>query len=198
MSTSPESSTSDIPPLTPPPTHVTHPGTTPKPVGGLTRRLDRIALVLARFHAKTAVLLIGIGILLIALGAAGAADGRINGHVTLNQQFPYLISGGILGLALVVIGSALLIVQSARDDRRSIEGHLERLVEVQLTAAPLTGGAPSPDDATGLVLAGPGSYHRSDCRLIAGRDGLPALTVAEARASGLAPCRVCKPAATAR
>lgn len=197
MSTSEPSTSSDIPPLTPPPSHVTHLG----PVGnesggGVTRRLDRLALVLARFHAKTAVLLIGIGILLIALGAAGAADGRVGGRVSLNQQFPYLISGGILGLALVVIGSSLLIVQSNRDDRRSIEGHLERLIEVQLTATPMTTGARSPDDATGIVLAGPGSYHRSDCRLIGGREGLPALTVSEARAQGLAPCRVCKPPAT--
>jgi uncharacterized membrane protein len=197
MSTSPEPSTSDIPPLTPPPTSVTHVGPVTKQ-SGATRRLDRIALVLARFHAKTAVVLIGVGILLIALGAAGAADGRIAGQVSLNQQFPYLISGGILGLALVVIGSALLIVQSARDDRRSLEGHLERLIEVQLATTPMTAATRSPDDATGLVLAGPGSYHRSDCRLIAGREGLPALTVAEARAQGLAPCRVCKPAAVAR
>ena len=64
--------------------------------------------------------LLGFGV--IFLGWNGAASKNV-----IMAQFPYLISGGIAGLAIVVIGAAMLIVQNAREDRARIEAALERL-----------------------------------------------------------------------
>ena len=118
-----------------------------------------------------------------------------NGAATYNdirKQFPYLISGGIAGLALVMIGVGLMIIQSQRADRVQLEANLVELRAIleRLTVGPTTNG--SENDAT-LVVAGPNAYHRPSCRLVAGRD-LRTMTPEQAAAAGLAPCRTCSPA----
>lgn len=112
-----------------------------------------------------------------------------NGAATYNdirRQFPYLISGGIGGLALVVIGVGLMVIQSQRADRVQIEANLVELRAIleRLAAPDAAAGA------TGLVVAGPSAYHRPDCKLVEGRD-LRTMTPAQAEAAGLEPCRTC-------
>jgi uncharacterized membrane protein len=124
--------------------------------------------------------------------------GGWNGAASYNdirKQFPYLISGGIAGLALVVIGVGLMVIQSQRADRVQLESNLTelRLILDRLTAVPATNG--SSESAGGLVVAGPSAFHRPSCRLVAGRD-LPKMTPEQAAVAGLEPCRTCKPAAT--
>ena len=113
-----------------------------------------------------------------------------NGAATYNdvrKQFPYLISGGIGGLALVVIGVGLMLIQSQRADRVQIEANL-----VELRA--ILGRLAAPDVVasgdTALVVAGPSAYHRPDCKLVEGR-GLRTMTPEQAEAAGLEPCRTC-------
>ena len=110
----------------------------------------------------------------------------------IRKQFPYLISGGIAGLALVVIGAALLIIQSQRADRVQLEANLRELRQIldRMTGLPASNGA-AEGDAT-LVVAGPGAYHRPACKLVAGRD-LRKVTVEQAEAANLEPCRTCAP-----
>jgi len=119
-----------------------------------------------------------------------------NGAATYNdirKQFPYLISGGIAGLALVVIGVGLMVIQSQRADRVQLEANLVELRAIleRVTAAPTTNGqiTNGPGD-TAVVVAGPNAYHRPDCKLVAGRD-LPRITLEQAASAGLASCRVC-------
>jgi hypothetical protein len=64
-----------------------------------------------------------VGFFLIFLGWNGAAS---NDRET--AQIPYLISGGIGGLALVVLGSALIVTHSLRADRVELNGVLEDMV----------------------------------------------------------------------
>ena len=118
-----------------------------------------------------------------------------NGAATYNdirKQFPYLISGGIAGLALVVIGVGLMLIQSQRADRVQLEANLVELRAIleRVTGGSTTNGAA--DDGT-LVVAGPNAYHRPSCKLVAGRD-LRKLTPDQAAAAGLSPCRTCNPA----
>jgi hypothetical protein len=47
----------------------------------------------------------------------------------------------------------------------------------------------------GTVMAGRTTYHRADCRLVEGRSGTQAMSPEAAAARGLAPCRICNPAA---
>ena len=123
------------------------------------------------------------GLALIWAGWNGAAT-----YNDIRKQFPYLISGGIAGLALVVIGVGLMVIQSQRADRVQLEANLVELRAIleRMTGTPATNGAAG----TGLVVAGPNAYHRPDCKLVGDRDLRP-ITPEQAVAAGLAACRVC-------
>jgi len=126
------------------------------------------------------------GLALIWAGWNGAAT-----YNDIRKQFPYLISGGIAGLALVVIGVGLMVIQSQRADRVQLEANLVELRAIleQMTRVPHSNGS---TDAV-LVVAGPHAYHTPDCKLVAGRD-LRTMTPEQVSATGLEPCRVCAPA----
>jgi hypothetical protein len=134
-----------------------------------------------------------VGLLFIGLAWNGAASVDF-----VQGQVPYLLSGGAFGLALVVLGAALVIVQNSRRDRALLQAQLEdlnRSLGRLATALGSTNGngsgaikAPGED-----VVMGRTSYHRPDCRLVEGKD-LPTGSVAMAEAESLAPCRICRPA----
>jgi hypothetical protein len=134
--------------------------------------------------------------LLICLGGLVFIWAGWNGAASYNdirQQFPFLISGGIAGLALVMIGVGQLVVQSQRADRVQLEANLselQRLLERTTGAGTDNGWESSSDPA---VLAGPTTYHLPTCRLVEGRDGLKKMTLPMIQESGLAPCRTCNP-----
>ena len=128
-----------------------------------------------------------------------------NGAASYNdirKQFPYLISGGLIGLALVVIGVGLMIIQSQRADRVQLEANLTELRSIleRMTGLPASNGAAESvpggsgvsSGGTGLVVAGPSAYHRPTCKLVAGRD-LRKMPVQQAESAGLEPCRTCAP-----
>lgn len=144
--------------------------------------------VLRSFGAKLGVGLIGLGLVVIGLGWFGASGrgGQVNGTTTVTAQLPYLLSGGFLGLALVVVGTGLLVSQSARLD----QARLEILLEQRLVAGT---GAVIPADAGGLVAAGAASFHDPGCRHVDGRREIDYVTVDEALSRGLQPCRLCQP-----
>jgi hypothetical protein len=129
--------------------------------------------------------LVGIGLLFVGLGYNGMASNH-----RVEAQMPYLLSGGILGLSLVVFGTGLIVTKAAREDRQRLEGLLLQLVEAQHDGA-ITGRVPS--DADGLYAAGTTSYHRPGCRLVDGREEVGYVTAEEAAARQLTPCRVCQP-----
>jgi len=136
---------------------------------------------------KAGLALAGLGLLAIGIGWNGAA-----GQLSILGQVPYVISGGLLGISLVVLGAAMLVVQSAREDRALLEAKLDLLAEAVLEA----GGrsrADAPRDLSGLVVAGTASYHVPGCRLVDGREETTYLTPVEAAGRGLKACRVCTP-----
>lgn len=56
----------------------------------------------------------GMVLVLLGLAAIGAGWWGASGTRDVSDQIPYLISGGVFGLALVVVGSMLLLAQSLR------------------------------------------------------------------------------------
>ena len=138
-----------------------------------------------------------VGFVLLFLGWNGAAS-----HNFTPAQFPYLISGGLAGLGLVFVGAAVMIVQSQREQQaKSLDGlaELREAVErLTLAVASTTGNGGSSSHAAtagpGMVVAGPSAFHRPDCRLLEGRQGLPTIAIEDAEAQGLSPCRACDPA----
>jgi hypothetical protein len=134
------------------------------------------------------------GMVLIWVGWNGAAS-----YNDIRQQFPYLISGGIAGLALVIIGVGVFVLQSARADRVQLEANLTELRKIldRMTGTASGNGSEPPgargvpEDTATMVIAGPNAYHRPGCRLVEGRDGLKTMSEDDARAAGLSPCRTC-------
>jgi hypothetical protein len=138
------------------------------------------------------------GLVLIFLGWNGAAS-----YDRVSAQIPYVVSGGIAGLALCVIGTGVLVAAGARTERAKLQASLEDLreaLERTAEAAVVTGGAPPAPGQGGRVvpgeevLAGPNSYHRPGCRLIEDQSGLTPMTAEAAKARGLDACRICTPA----
>jgi hypothetical protein len=103
--------------------------------------------------------LAGIGFLVIGLAWNGAAG--LN-HVP--GQFPYLISGGLTGLGLILVGVVMLVIQTMRHDGarrvRQMADLADAVAELQAQLAPgaiedpaLTGEfAPRPRRAAGEAL----------------------------------------------
>lgn len=153
--------------------------------------MNRPGISFGALGGKAGLALAGLGLLAIGIGWNGAA-----GQLSILGQVPYVISGGLLGMSLVVLGAAMLVVQSAREDRALLEAKLDLLAEAVLEA----GGrsrADAPRDLSGLVVAGTASYHVPGCRLVDGREETTYLTPVEAAGRGLKACRVCTPESAA-
>lgn len=138
----------------------------------------------------SAVALVGVGILLIVLAWNGAAS------IDYAQgQIPYLISGGVGGIALVGAGLTLIVVHSLRRDLLLLGQKLDAIVEGvhDLRGGGAGGPTAVPDDASVRVVAGRTTYHSQTCHLVEGRDDLQVMDPEAARERGLAPCRICNP-----
>ncbi|HEX4432539.1 MAG TPA: hypothetical protein VHZ96_24920 [Frankiaceae bacterium] len=128
----------------------------------------------------------------------------ISGTANVYEQLPYLVSAGFSGLALIIVGSALVI--AGRGDR--MERRLAQLLDAITEAAGANGSAqgengpaaeePQPGDplvsASQAYLTVPNgtTYHRPGCLLTREKDAEPADP--DAIAGGrLSPCPVCSP-----
>ena len=146
-------------------------------------------------------LLLPIGIAVIVLGWQGAAHGSID-----QQQIPYLISGGILGLAFVTIGGFFFWAHwlYRMYDQAELH-HLERMkVQAEqhqelLRALGDRGGvatssaaALSANGTASFVATASGSnFHKAECPIVTGRPGLRRITATQAKT--MKPCRICEP-----
>lgn len=141
-----------------------------------------------RFGGGLAIALIGGGLLAIGLAWNQAA-----GTTLLQQQMSYLISGGLTGIALVILGAALMVLQGYREERSRLEAKLDELIAATARSGGGRVPAAAPADLAGLVAAGSASYHVPGCRLVDGREEVEYLTPEEAQRRFLQPCRVCSP-----
>jgi hypothetical protein len=142
----------------------------------------------------------GAGVLLIFIGYLG-----VSREALVAKQLPYLISGGIGGIALVGIGAVFLGTEDIRRD----SGRLDRLEAMvnELHAVLLSrADAPAPDRADpkdhvsangqeNLVVALPvgQSFHRPDCVMIQGKSNAQQVGSDEVKDRGLKACRLCEP-----
>ena len=146
---------------------------------------------LGRLGGQLGVLFCLIGFVVMFLGWNGAAS-----VPSVPHQFPYLISGGFIGLAIVVVGAALLVVQNQRADRARLEEAIDRLAAAAEKQG--LGGSAASTAVSGYFVAGEASYHRMDCALAAERDEAELIGIDDAIDRDLEPCRVCAPPRLAR
>lgn len=160
--------------------------------------IDRFRGLWANLAGKLGLGFCLAGFAAIFLGWNGAAS-----YDRVPAQFPWLISGGVTGLALTMIGAALIVVENNRRDRAALKASLEEirmLLEHSPTIPSANGGsgfaAPtiaSPTLPADAVIAGTSSYHDPSCRLVTDRPDLEVIDKQEARDRDLTPCRICSP-----
>lgn len=144
-----------------------------------------------------------LGLILVLIGWYGAAH-----TPNLFEQVPYLISGGLLGVALVVLGGFLYfahwltqLIKETRAHANVMSTALERLEELLAhqvarpeldgvaDAAPTVGVRRTLVAAPALVATAKGTMmHRPNCVIVAGKEGLRAVD----ESAGLAPCKLCE------
>lgn len=148
-----------------------------------------------RWSKGTVQLAVGMvvaGFVLMALGWNGAAS-----FDTPQQQFPYLLSGTIPGLALVMTGLTLALVQELRRTTGAALGKLDQLNEAYGDPKTSTASPTAVPTDGSAVVAGKTTYHTPTCTLVTGRSDLQTMSPTDAAGRGLAPCRICEPASKA-
>ena len=100
-------------------------------------------LNLGRLGGQLGIGLCLLGFLVIFFGWNGAAS-----QDYLPAQLPYLISGGAVGLGIVVIGASLVIVQNHRADRAR---HEPQHGTARGRSEHIGGGRQPPSTSTGLL-----------------------------------------------
>jgi hypothetical protein len=141
--------------------------------------------------------LVPLGLLIILLGWYGASH---TGY--LFEQIPYVISGGLLGVGLVVVGSFAYfaywltrIFHQQREQADRTVALLERL-ELRLGELPESLGDRRPTRGNGtaaasFVATATGSmFHRPDCAVVANR---PKLRKVRGDERDMEPCKLCDP-----
>lgn len=156
-------------------------------------RLDTEQLrALAREFGRPALgwLLVIVGVVLLIVGWFG-----VSREALVARQLPYFLSGGLGGLAAVLVGVALV----AGNDLRRFSGRLRRLEEqlsdlhevllVEPSGLDFSGNGSSPDEVA--VLPDGERYHHTGCPVVQEKDGVEQLDRGAARQRGLTPCKLC-------
>ena len=156
------------------------------------RRIDQVMEIVA-------IAMFPLGITALLLGWFGVAS---NGHVFL--QLPYLVSGGLLGVSLLVVGGLLYLAswvsRTAAVQRRQNDELLEAVTSLQRTMA-ASSVAAAQGDAAGTVngsgggefLATPSGsmFHRPDCAVVTGREDVRSVDPEDT--ATMKPCGMCAP-----
>lgn len=161
------------------------------PVRPASTRPTAKTFVLDNARILAAILLLIIGVVLVILGWYGAAYTNV-----LTEQIPYLISGGLLGAALIIVAGFLASSASLERESRELRRDLVRAISSIRGSTPGVGfetdSAAPVEDGSVLVVAGGHSYHFAGCPIVEGKSAR-AITIREALKSGLGMCRLCGP-----
>jgi hypothetical protein len=153
-------------------------------------------LTVERVLAVVSAVLLPLGLLIILLGWYGAAHTPY-----LFEQVPYLISGGILGLGLAVVGGLIyfgswLARTAAQTQAKSDEvAALLREIRDEMRTAPARTSAParrsSANGSGPFVATARGNMlHRPDCAVVARRTDRHSVSPS---GDGHMPCSLCSP-----
>jgi hypothetical protein len=168
---------------------------TDRPAPGGVRGIANRAL--GRSGSRLGLIVIAAGLVVIGVGWNGAAGsgGEVNHVPVVQAQLPWLLSGGFLGLGIIVLGAAMLIANAYRESEARLSARFEQLIgALERDPGSATGPQSVPAKRNSeAVVAGTSSFHRPDCRLAKGRSEARLLDVTAALDLGLSPCRICRP-----
>ena len=132
--------------------------------------------------------LVGTGLVALVAGWFG-----VSGNALVAKQLPYVVSGGLAGIALVFLGGVVLGLHDlGRMARRvdAVEKQVDDLHRVLLEKA-REFEAPE-NDGMVTVLTGSEVFHRPGCSVVNGKERLRTMSAVEAATAGLAPCKLCQ------
>lgn len=132
------------------------------------------------------------GLIVLYLGYSGAANNPI-----VEAQIPYLISGGLFGAALMILGgigfAASIILRVLGSEPTAAAMSPKTLVSASFEA-PATPAATNGKSTSLVFVAGGGSsFHVQGCRLVERAAEVHEVAKQVAIADGMTPCRVCSP-----
>lgn len=153
-------------------------------------------------------ILIPLGVAAIIMAWYGAAHARVD-----QQQIPYLISGGLLGLGSIIAGALLYwahwlyrIYDQADVQHQEFMRSQAEIRDALLSsgvsrpagrsaqpAVDLTGAGVGATNGSSFVATASGTnFHRPDCPIVA-RHPRGLRSISEKASHRLAPCRICEP-----
>ena len=149
---------------------------------------------IARIMAVLGTLMVPTGIVVVLLGWWGAAHTPF-----VFEQIPYLISGGLLGIGLLMGGGLLYLgswyARLAEQQREEGERLREaiKLVrqEIEYLPATMGSGAAATVERTFVATKTGTMFHMQECSVVAGRTDLRQVSASD----GLTPCKICQPTA---
>ncbi|MDX6284593.1 MAG: hypothetical protein QOG53_78 [Frankiales bacterium] len=154
------------------------------------------------FLTAIGAILMPLGIIFVLLGWYGAA------HTPYDfEQVPYLISGGLLGVGLCLMGGFLFFgawiarvamsTQRSADQLAMLTERLARGGETGLAAVNGESQAPrrrADVSSERFVATASGTMlHRADCPIVASRDNIREVSAKEQEKGKLKPCQICQP-----
>jgi len=159
-------------------------------VKNLRTRQSLAAIPADRWVLIAGAIMVPLGIALIILGWYGAAHKAL-----IIQQFPYLISGGILGLGLMLTGGLAYfgywITRLVQENRRHAQELVAAIDRLAASAGEEEGSGIGPVGDGMLVATATGTMlHRPDCPVVVNREGVRRV---KADAAGFEPCKICEP-----
>jgi hypothetical protein len=144
--------------------------------------------------------LVGASALVILIGWIG-----VSGTAVPAKQLPFIVSGGIFGVVLAIVGAYFLGTEELRKDSGRLD-KLERMVNELHETLLARADAPDPQQAqetaeraqspNGKVyvsLAGSDTYHRPECAMVASKPNTTVLAPSTIERRGLKPCALCEP-----
>ena len=132
---------------------------------------------------------IGGGFIVIGKAWEGAAS--IN---SAPGQLPYLLSGGFLGIGMILTGGVLLFLATVRAERQLLSDRFDEMSTLLARNLARLGYSANGNGASGIeVVAGANVYHLADCKILQGKENLTTMSLELAANEGLKPCRVCSP-----
>jgi len=146
------------------------------------------ALILGNLRLVLALVFFVLGVALVILGWYGAAHTNI-----LTEQIPYFISGGLLGMALIIVAGVLGSSATLERESRELRDDVSRALDGStLQRIPLGGTSLRPRSEDGQVYVVPGgrSYHVAGCPIVEGKDASE-LSLPDAAAAGFTTCKLC-------
>src|SRR3954447_8101527 len=138
--------------------------------------------------------LMPLGVVLIILGWIGASRTPLP-----FEQTSYLISGGLLGLGLVIAGGFTYFgywqtvrIRESREQAKDLTDAMIRLERLLASGATLGAGAGERSATGASFVATPNGsiFHRPDCPVVTGRTDLSAVNPDKTK---LEACRICTP-----